>query len=323
MIPLLLAAVSLAPAGGPPASDGGPVGAPDAAPAAPAEDAPTYLLRYRFTAGESLRNEITTAATIDSTVQGTRQTVHNAGTTTQRMDVLPLPADAAPGTAGVLRVHSERVRLSAQFDANPPTTYDSASSDPVPDGYQAVDRVAKAPLGELTVSELGEVTHAKSLLPGMEDLDAEAAAAAYHDLFPRLPEGEVALGQSWVQKVKVRVTADGLPTPWLLRRRSTLTKVKDGVATIAVKITPLPPTIDPIIQEQLAMKCPAGLIEFDVAKGRIVSLRAEVDEQILGIRGAGSLLRLRSLHYQTLTESGPTATMTAPRTAAVEAPAVR
>ena len=305
MTSLLLVALSLAPAG---------------------EDGQTHLLRYRFEPGTSLRHEITTAVTIDSQTPGNAQVVKNNGVTVQRMDVLPVPAGAPPGTAGQLRVHSERVKLSAQFDANPPTTYDSESDEPVAPGYEAVAAVAHAPLGELTVSELGDVTQAKSLLPGMDELDEELeelaekkATESYRDLFPSFPEHAVAVGQSWDESLTVRVQEGKLLKPWKLRRRSTLQKVENGVATIGVTITPLPPPTDPTFQEQLAMKCPTGLLEFDLNAGRILTLRAEVDAEVIGFRGPGGMLKLKSLHVQRLTDSGPTEELTTRQAAAGEA----
>ena len=256
-------------------------------------------------------------------MQGNAQVVRNSGVTVQRMDALPLPADAPAGAAGAVRVHSERVRLTAQFDAQPPTSYDSDSSAPVPDGYQAVAAVARAPLGELTVSERGEVIHAVSLLPGAEKLSPEKATAVYRDLFPRLPADPIAVGETWDETLTVRVQEGALLKPWKLRRRSTLEQVEGGVATIAVTITPLPPPSEPAFQEQLAMKCPSGAVEFDVAAGRIRLLRATVDAEIVGFRGPGSLLKLTSSHVQRLVESGPTDDLRPPRTAAAPAPPVR
>ncbi|MFH5805268.1 hypothetical protein [Alienimonas sp. DA493] len=304
MTPLLLAALSLVPLADPAGGE-------------------THLLRYKFEPGTSLRHEIATSATIDSLLQGTAQIVQNSGSTVQRIDVLPLPADAPEGTAGVLRVHSEKVKLSAQFDAQPPTTYDSEKDEPVADGYQAVDQVAKAPLGELTVSELGEVTHAVSLLPGMEQVDSKKVTEGYRDLFPSLPAEPVAVGAVWDESLTVRVQEGKLLKPWKLRRRSTLEKVEDGVATIAVTITPLPPPTDPVFQEQLAMKCPSGVVEFDVEKGRILMLRADVDAEIVGFRGPGGLLKLKSSHVQRLVESGPTETLAPARTASSDVAEIR
>ncbi|MEM9701428.1 MAG: hypothetical protein AAF907_03145 [Planctomycetota bacterium] len=286
---------------------------------APADGGDTHLLRYKFTPGESLRNRITTAVMMDSKVQGNAQLVRNAGMTVQRVDVLPTPAEAPQETAGVVQVRSERVKLSMQFDANKPIHYDSEAKDPPPEGFEAVHKVAKAPLGELTISDRGTVMAAKSLLPGKENVAAQSAAEAYDDLFPTLPEAPVAVGATWDEMLSIKVQEGenaNLLKPWKLRRRSTLTKVEDGVATISVKVTPLPPPTDPFFQQQLAMKCPAGLVEFDIAKGRILTLRAEVDQQIIGLGGPGGFLHLKSLHYQELLESGPTSEMTPPRVAA-------
>ena len=303
MTPLLLAALALAPVG---------------------EEGESHLLRYRFEPGTSLRYEIATAVTIDATLPGGGQVVRNAGTTIQRQEVLPLPDGSPPETVGRLRVHSERVALTAQFDAEPPTRFDSADPGPPPAGYESVAAVAKAPLGELTVSETGGVTEAKSLLPGADKVDADTMTAGYRDLFPHLPVEPVTVGETWDEMLTVGVQeGEKLRRPWKVRRRCTLVGVEGGVAEIAVTMTPLPPPVEPAYQEQLAMKCPSGTLSFDVSAGRIVALRADVDAQIIGIRGPASLLKLTSSHRQRLIAHGPTDTLlVAPRTAAAAAPAV-
>ena len=303
MTPLLLAAFAFAPVG---------------------EEGEPHLLRYQLEPGTSLRYEIATAVTMDSKVPGADQLVRNAATAMQRQDVLPRPADATPETAGRIRVHSERVAFTNQFDAEPPARFDSADPGPPPAGFEGVAAVARAPLGELTITETGEVTAAKSLLPGAEKVDAETMTASYRDLFPHLPVEPVRVGETWDEMLTVGVREGMLRKPWTVRRRCTLESVEDGVAVIAVKMTPLPPPVEPADQEQLAMKCPSGTLSFDVNAGRIVALRAEVDAQIIGIRGPASLLKLTSSHTQRLIAHGPTGTLlAAPRAAAAESSPAR
>ena len=282
---------------------------------APPADADTYLLRYKFEPNTSLRYDIDTASTMVSKIKGVTQTVRNSGSTTQRVDVTAGPAAPAAGraadgpdrTAGTVRVVSERIKLSMQFDADPPREYDSAIPGPVPEGFEAVASVVGAPLVELTVAAGGEVTQAESLLPSAEGIDRDATAA-YRDLFPGLPEGRVAVGESWEERVTVRVRQGQgkLTKPWVLRRTSTLTGVENGVATIAVKMTPLPPPVDPRVREQLVGRCPRGTVTFDVADGRLLTQVATVDDQVINFRGAGSLLRVTTAYDQRLTETVPT-----------------
>ena len=282
--------------------------------APPAAGAETYLLRYKFEPNTSLRYEIETASTMVSKIGEVTQTVRNSGSTTQRVDVLTGPAAPAAGrtaddpgrTAGTVRVVSERIRLSMQFDADPPREFDSAIPGPVPDGFEAVASVVGAPLVELTVAAGGEVTKAVSLLPGVGP-DADATEA-YRDLFPGLPEGRVAVGDSWEERVTTRVRegTGELTKPWVLRRTSTLTGVEDGVATIAVTMTPLPPPVDPHVRQQLVGRCPSGTVTLDVANGRLLSQVAKVDDQVINFRGAGSLLRVTTAHDQRLKETVPT-----------------
>ena len=290
--------------------------------AAPLADAPAaHALRYRFEPGTSLRYEVVTSNVYDSKQTETAQKVRSGGTTVQRADVLDVP----PGAAGRIRIHSESVKLSARFDDQPETSFDSTSPAPVPPGYEAAAAVADAALSELTIAPTGEVTRGVSLLPGADELDPAQTTAAYRDLFPRLPAEPVAVGDSWTTDGTVKIAEGKLQKPWTLRRTSTLTAVENGVATIAVKIVPLPPPTDPEFRQQLAMRCPSGTVTFDVNRGVLLTSVAKVDDQIIGFRGPGSLLRLVSSHEQRLVGTGPTGELTAdapgaePRAAAAPA----
>ena len=223
-----------------------------------------------------------------------------------------------------MRIYSESIALSSQFDQNPPVAWDSRAGGPVPEQFSQVARLVGEPMCDLTVTAGGDVTAAAKRLPGRpaETVDP----AAYRDLFPRLPEDRVAVGDRWedVRSVKVRVA--GLPQPWKVRRRFTLESVSGDVATIAVKVTPLPPPGDVKVRQQLVGACPSGTVTFDLARGVMLSQRAVVDEQIVNFQGPGTLLHVETDHDQRLTGIGPTAELVAEgpaaaRTAAAPAPA--
>ena len=314
----LLAALLLAPA-----ADGtaGPAAADARA------DPQTYLLRYKFAPDTSLRYEIDTAGVTDSKTKGNDQRVVQSGGTVQRLDVLEAPAAGnAPGAAhdapcALIRVTSESIRLSARFDDAEKQSYDSDAGLAAPAQFSQVAELVGEPMCDLTLTAGGEVVAAATRLPGRPVKTVDAAA--YRDLFPRLPVGPVAVGEKWDDTVTVKVKTGSIPTPWKLRRRFVLEKVEGDVATIAVKVTPLPPPADVKVRQQLAGRCPAGTVTFGIAAGTLLTQKASVDEQIINFQGPGTMLRLSTDHDQRLLKVGPTASLLADSPAGGRDPAVR
>ena len=294
--------------------------APDGA-APDAGGAGTYLLRYKFEADGSIRYRVDTAGRTEAKMKANDQLVRQSGSTVQRLDVLEAPAAGnAPGAAhdapaGLIRIYSESIALSARFDENPPTAWDSASGEPAPEEFSQVAKMVGRPMCDLTVTAGGEVVAAAKRLPGepAETVDP----VAYRDLFPKLPEGRVAVGDRWEDLRSVKVKVAGLPTPWKVRRRFTLESVEGGVATIAVTVTPLPPPADVKVRQQLAGRCPGGTVTFDISRGIMLSQKAVSDDRIINFQGPGTMLHVTADHDQRLLKAGPTAELTA------EAPAAR
>jgi hypothetical protein len=93
--------------------------------------------------------------------------------------------------------------------------------------------------------------------------------------------------------LEVNVTLDAGTTKAIqTRQRYELEKVDFGVATIAVETQVLTPVDDPKIRVQLIQRLTKGHLRFDIAAGRIVSQRTDLDETVLGFSGADS-----SMHY--------------------------
>ena len=300
--------------------------------AAPVADEPaTHLLRYRFEADTSLRYAVDTAGRTDAKMKDLSQLVRSSGAGVQRMDVLEAPAAGnAPGAAhdapcGLVRIYSEAIALSSRFDENPAVEWDSRDGEPAPEQFSQVARLVGEPMCDLTLTAGGEIVAAAKRLPGRpaETVDP----AAYRDLFPRLPEDRVAVGDRWEDVQSVKVSVAGLPQPWKVRRRFTLDSVEGDVATISVKVTPVPPPRDVKVRQQLIGQYKSGTVTFDVARGAMLSLRAVVDEQIVNFQGVGTLLHVETDDDQRLVEIGPTAELIAAgptaRTAAANAPAAK
>ena len=119
----------------------------------------------------------------------------------------------------------------------------------------------------------------------------------------------------------MKVDVAGLPQPWKVRRRFTLQSVEGDVATIAVKVTPLPPPQDVKVRQQLVGSCPGGTVTFDIANGVMLSQKAVVDEQIVNFQGPGTLLHVETDFDQRLVKVGGTEAMIAEAATPVRAAA--
>ncbi len=117
-----------------------------------------------------------------------------------------------------------------------------------------------------------------------------------------LPQEQVEVGHQWQEPHRVKVKrADGSAGNVETRRKFTLEKVKNGVATIVVKYQVLTP-IDPPIEAQLAQRLSSGKLYFDIDRGRVVSQQLDVDKRIVGFAGPTSRLHYRMRFTEQLSD---------------------
>jgi hypothetical protein len=107
----------------------------------------------------------------------------------------------------------------------------------------------------------------------------------------RLPDDEVAIGDTWDEPFEVQVKLEKTATKMIqTRRHHKLTDVKNGVATIAVTYQVLSP-IDPKIETQIVQRLMEGEVRFDIEKGRVLGQEMDVDKRIIGFAGPSSSMQ--------------------------------
>ena len=177
--------------------------------------------------------------------------------------------------------------------------YDSKKNAVVPESYIKVAEAIGKPLATITISPTGTIVR------------RDDAVAQFNPgigmLLPQLPQRSVKIGQRWFSMEKVRVRLkSGRVQAIQLRKQYKLEQVQNGLATISVRTQVLTPVNDPKIQSQLMQRLQHGTIKFDLDAGRIYSSKMELDERVIGFRGAASMIHYLSRMTETqVLSTGP------------------
>lgn len=248
----------------------------------------TVSLTYRFESGETVRYQIDQEATLLAVKGDVREKTFSRSQTEQRLKVVSVDSDGVT----TLRLSIAEARMEYAFNDTEPTVFDSRKNT-LPKG---VDRAIDRPLAEIRVQPNGTVAEIDSLLsqaeleevPGKLGLNGEAADT----LFVKLPDGPVSIGHEWhdVQGTKVSVTRE-LKQEVKLLKQYRLERIENGVAVISLKSSVMTPVTEPSMLVQLIQRTSTGTIRFDVAAGRIIDWKVDVDNTEIGWHGPDSSLR--------------------------------
>jgi hypothetical protein len=258
-----------------------PVGLPALTTAAKPEIA-TYLLQYKFHQGEEIRTKVAHIATIETTIGGTTQTTDMKSYSMKLWRVTAVDKSGAATIENLV----ERVDMRNKMSGRQEVRYNSKTDTVAPLGYEDIAKSIGKVLSIVTLDPAGNVLK-------REDKLARAAPNGGGMLVPPLPKEAIPIGHVWSLPQEVNVALDeGATKAIQTRQRYELEKVEQGIATIAVETQILTPTQDPKIRVQLIQRLSKGHIRFDLAAGRIVGQRTDLDETVLGFSGPDS-----SMHY--------------------------
>lgn len=256
-----------------------------------------YLLRYRFTPGETIRWQVEHRASVRTTAQGSTQT---AETISRSVKVWKVTKVAADGTATFEHLVDE-VDMHQSVSGRQEVHYNSRSGEPPPAGFEEVAASVGVTLTLFTLD-------ARGTLVQREDLRQTRQQAQGMITIP-LPEQKVAVGDHWDVPQEVPVTnSAGLTKRIKTRQRFTLTEVSGDLAAIRIETHILSPIDDPQVEAQLVQLAVQGEAYFDLELGRVVRQQTDMDRKVHGAQGEGSVM-----HYTTrfterlITEAAETA----------------
>lgn len=290
-----------------------PTAQTESQPPAPAEpvaaDTQKYDLIYKFAPGEQVRTEIVHKAAVQTTIDGSTQKAE-----TQSKSVKVWRVDEVKDDGTVKFLHTvESIDMWQRTQGRKEVRYNSLTDTEVPAGYEEVASAVGKPLTIVTMNKRGKILK-------REEKRAQPIGTSTQMTIP-LPEGPIAIGETWNCPVDIDVTlSEGGTKKIHTRQKFTLEKVVDGLATIAVDSQVLTPIHDPSIEAQLIQRMSAGTVKFDLAAGRVTSQQLDLDRHVIGFSGAAS-----SMHYVTrfTEELLPATEQTAKRTPPAKAAATK
>jgi hypothetical protein len=239
-----------------------------------------YDLHYKISRGDVLRYDVTHQASIKGTSEKTTQSAQSKTDSVKAWkvtDVLP------SGDIEFMNV-VERVHMVNQLPDRKSTEYDSTRDKYPPPGFEDAARAVGVPLSTIRMTPHGKILSRQSRVRG-QGADEDAPIVL------RLPDKPVAVGDCWDESFDVKVNVSkGVTKSVKTRWHHKLADVKNGIATIEVSYQVLSP-IDAPVELQLVQRMMTGEAQFDMAKGRIVGQKMNVDKRILGFAGPTSSLQ--------------------------------
>jgi hypothetical protein len=265
-----------------------------------ADESGKHLLQYKFKTGDTLRWEVDQRSSVSNTMQGTTQ---QAQTKTVSLKVWKVIDVTPSGEIEFLNL-VERVRMENKLPDRAAMVFDSTSGEEPPPGFEDAARAVGVPLSSIRISPRGEVKN--------RDVKHHQPAADPHEQVALLlPEGPIAIGDSWDQPIDVLVkVGDGGQKTIAARRKHTFKSVSAGVATIETEFQAISPTT-PEIDGQMAHRMVKGEIRFDIDNGRVLSQRLDVDRTVIGFAGDSSSMHLLTRLEEKL-QDGPTSVASKP-----------
>jgi len=238
-----------------------------------------YDLRYKVSAGETIRYKVLHLATIETRIRGVTQTAKSRSASTKAWKVTGVDAQH-----GFTFVHSvEDIDMWNQISGIQEVRYNSKTDKKPPLGYEDAAASVGVPLTVATVDAYGKL---------LKRENKRRQFGQGGQLLVPLPPHEVKIGDKWFYPYEVIVKLrSGQIKRIKLHEQYRLESVKTGVATISVETQVLTPLKDPEIESQLVQRLTSGTIKFDIDAGRVLSRQLDQDKVVIGFSGPESFMK--------------------------------
>jgi hypothetical protein len=252
-----------------------------------------YLLRYQFSNGETVRWDVEHKAKVATTVEGASQTAETLTHSVKAWKVV----ETQPGGETVF-VHSvESIDMRQKITGRQETRYNSVTDKEVPPMFQQAAKQVGVPLARLTMDSRGKVVK-------RVDGKTRAEGATLSDVTLVLPETPLGIGESWSTPFDMTATDKSGATKFIkARKKITLESVSGNIAMLKHETQILSPLTDPSIEAQVVQSEQTGKVQFDLGKGRIMSIEMSNDREVFGFQGDASVMHVTSTFSEKLTNS--------------------
>lgn len=257
-----------------------------------------YDLKYKFTAGETIRTKIVHTSEVHTTIKNT----HESATSRAESEKVWQVTNVAPGGEATFVYSVDYVVMQGKVGDFAEVVYDSRKDIVAPEVYKGVAKTIRTPIAEITLDERGRVTKRETKL---QNAPANVSGGSVTVPFPKEP---APVGHSWYDDFKIAVKVDGASGQKIdrdinARQRYKLESVTDGIARISVVTQVLDPALPAAVEVQLVQRILNGEVKFDIAKGRVVSQAMHVDGSVIDFHGAGSLMKCKMQIQEELVSS--------------------
>ncbi|MEX2185347.1 MAG: hypothetical protein WD875_01075 [Pirellulales bacterium] len=260
-----------------------------AAPAVRADETgPKHDLKYKFTAGETIRTKIVHTSDVHTTIKNT----HESASSRAESEKVWRVTGVSPTGEATFVYSVDYVVMRGKVGDYAEVIYDSRKDVVAPEVYKGVAKTIGTPISEITLDDRGRAVKRETKLH-----NAPANVSGGSVTLP-MPSEPVAIGHSWYDDFKISVKVDGAAGQKIdreinARQRYKLESVTDGIARISVVTQVLDPALPAAVDVQLVQRILIGDVRFDIAKGRIVSQSMKVDGSVIDFHGAGSLMKCK------------------------------
>jgi len=262
--------------------------------AAEETDQQTYRLSYQFEKGEFVKYQVHDRSVYTTRKNEIAETVRNESQQWRHYRVVSVDEN----NEATLELMIDRVRMMAQFDDSSPTLFDSANPDLQPAKMQSIMDSINVPLCRMRVNNRGEMVHVQGLQANTDTKNDPAI-----NFLVVFPDRDITIGDTWNQTLEVEVpVTDSLKEKVKLIRKYTLKGVEGDVATIHVSTALATLMRDPAVQTRLMQMTPSGSIAFDMKRGVMLSRQQNVNDQVVGAFGSGTLVKAQSHRVEKLIE---------------------
>ena len=263
-----------------------------------------YLLRYHFEQGEQVHYYVQHKTKMHSRLGEAVEIAKNKSSIKKHFHVLSIDND---GNA-ILQLMLDQVTMEASYDGGEAIKWDSSEDQAVPPQFKMIKQSIGRPLARIKISPQGNllsVPHVAKQVKVHNELFNKGVQSADNDpsrnFLVIFPQGEIAVGDSWTNKIEVPfAVSKKLHKSATLQRRYKLISVQGAEAIIELKTTLLTIINDPTIRVQLIQRAPAGKITFDLEKGKITARNLTIDKTEIGALGPKSSLHAVSSVKETL-----------------------
>jgi hypothetical protein len=255
-----------------------------------------YLLRYQFQAGESVYFTVHSETSRKFGQGDSSVPTRDGNDSLKHYRVLSVDENGV----AEMELTIDQTRMFAE-QGKTVFRYDSKIDRRAPEGFEALQGTIGRPWLHMTVSARGETSNAAT----PQGLLVVESHDFLSRVLPVLPEGEIAIGETW----RERFTAD-VPDPEVkkrpvkLLRKYTLSKVDDGIATIDLKTEMITANLTPEQQASVVNRMYDGTIRFDIAKGMYLGRELKIDQTVIGFAGPATTMSLQVVHRDQIAPAG-------------------